>query len=175
MTERKPSGMDWQPWIEFQVNTARKYGAFENLPGHGKPIPDLDKPYDENWWAKSLMKREGLGYLPPSLRIRRDVEIGLEEAMELWNEEDVRTKVQTLNQEIRKSYLDSLKGPASRTPLLKEEEVVAQWQTQQEAKRAARAAYRSSHPDNSPHHPAWVVGAVLWTLAMLGFMVWFFR
>jgi hypothetical protein len=27
-------------------------GLFDNLPGAGKPIPGIDKPYDENWWIR---------------------------------------------------------------------------------------------------------------------------
>ena len=32
----------------------------EDLPGLGKPIPDIDEPYDPMWWVKKWMKRENL-------------------------------------------------------------------------------------------------------------------
>lgn len=35
-------------------------GEFDDLPGSGKPIPDLDRPYDPEWWAKKLIERERL-------------------------------------------------------------------------------------------------------------------
>lgn len=54
MTERRPPGMAFETWIDRQVREAEERGAFDNLPGAGKPIPDLHKPYDENWWIKRL-------------------------------------------------------------------------------------------------------------------------
>jgi Domain of unknown function (DUF1992) len=41
-----------------RIRQAMEEGEFENLPGFGKPIPDIDEPYDPNWWAKQWMKRE---------------------------------------------------------------------------------------------------------------------
>lgn len=35
-------------------------GEFDDLPGAGKPIPDLDRPYDPEWWARKLIERERL-------------------------------------------------------------------------------------------------------------------
>ena len=35
-------------------------GEFENLPGLAKPIPDIDEPYDPNWWVKQWFRREKL-------------------------------------------------------------------------------------------------------------------
>lgn len=35
-------------------------GAFDGLPGEGKPIPGLDQAYDPHWWIKSWLRREGL-------------------------------------------------------------------------------------------------------------------
>ena len=46
--------------VDYLVKKAHSEGAFDNLPGAGKPIPDLEEPYDELWWAKKLLEREGL-------------------------------------------------------------------------------------------------------------------
>ena len=48
-------------------------GEFDNLPGAGKPIPGLDAD-DELWWVKQHLRRENLGYLPPTLALRKEVE-----------------------------------------------------------------------------------------------------
>ena len=40
MTERKPPGVSWESWFEEQIRQAQEAGAFENLPGAGKPLPD---------------------------------------------------------------------------------------------------------------------------------------
>ena len=60
MTERKPPGVPWEHWIERQIREAEARGEFENLPGKGKPIEDLDRPHDPLWWVKQLVKRENL-------------------------------------------------------------------------------------------------------------------
>jgi hypothetical protein len=36
-------------------------GDFDNLPGLGKPIPDIDEPYDPMWWVRPWVRREGMG------------------------------------------------------------------------------------------------------------------
>ena len=44
-----------ETFVDYLVKKATADGAFENLPGEGKPIADLDEPYDELWWAKKLI------------------------------------------------------------------------------------------------------------------------
>jgi hypothetical protein len=45
MTEREPPGMRCEDWIERQIREAQERGAFDDLPGAGKPIPGLDRPF----------------------------------------------------------------------------------------------------------------------------------
>ena len=52
MTERKPPGVGFETWVERQIREATERGEFDNLPGAGKPVADLDKPHDELWWIK---------------------------------------------------------------------------------------------------------------------------
>jgi len=60
MTERKPPGVSFESWIDRQIREAMERGEFDNLPGAGKPIPDLDKATDELWWIRQKMRSEGL-------------------------------------------------------------------------------------------------------------------
>lgn len=48
---------------ENRIRQAQEEGAFDDLPGLGKPIPDIDEPYDPLWWVKQWMRRNrpGLG------------------------------------------------------------------------------------------------------------------
>jgi len=46
--------------VEKLIQQAEARGDFRDLPGLGKPIPDLDEPYDEHWWVRKWMEREGL-------------------------------------------------------------------------------------------------------------------
>jgi len=44
-----------------RIRQAMEEGQFDDLPGLGKPIPDIDEPYDPLWWVKQWVKREKLG------------------------------------------------------------------------------------------------------------------
>ncbi len=46
--------------VDYLFKKAAADGAFDNLPGAGQPIADLEEPYDELWWAKKLIEREDL-------------------------------------------------------------------------------------------------------------------
>ena len=45
---------------EDKIRAAIEEGKFDNLPGHGKPIADIDEPYDPTWWVKRWIDRERL-------------------------------------------------------------------------------------------------------------------
>jgi hypothetical protein len=70
MTERKPTGMRFENWVERQIREAQERGEFDNLPGAGKPLPGLTGQYDEMWWVKQVAQREQLSLLPPLLALR---------------------------------------------------------------------------------------------------------
>ena len=82
MTERKPPGTSWETWIDAQVRVAREQGAFDNLPGTGKPLANLGEDYDPDWWVKQLVQREQVSVLPPSLELLRKVEKALERILQ---------------------------------------------------------------------------------------------
>jgi hypothetical protein len=44
-----------------RIRQAMEDGKLDDLPGFGKPIPDIDEPYDPDWWIKKWVKREKLG------------------------------------------------------------------------------------------------------------------
>ena len=46
---------------ENRIRQAMEEGKFDDLPGFGKPIPDIDEPYDPLWWVRQWMRREKLG------------------------------------------------------------------------------------------------------------------
>ncbi len=121
MIRRKPA------WIEQQIEKARSEGAFENLPGHGKPPPDLDEVYDPGWWAKKLVRRERISLLPAALGIRRKVERVLEEIWSLSEESLVRGELAELNAEIGKANARVTSGPATRIGLLDVDAIVERW------------------------------------------------
>ena len=110
MTERKPPGTSWETWIEAQIRVAREQGAFDNLPGAGKPLPYLGQEYDPDWWVKQLVQREQISILPPSLELLRKVEKELAAIEKLHDEATVRRRVSALNVEIAKVNATVLEG-----------------------------------------------------------------
>jgi hypothetical protein len=127
VTERKPPGTSWESWIEQQIREAREEGAFDNLPGAGKPIAGLESGYDPLWWVKSLVQRERVSALPPALELRRDVERAREQVSRLRDETAVRRLVETLNARIKKVNATSIEGPPTNLAPLDVEAVVAEW------------------------------------------------
>ena len=127
MTERKPAGTSWETWIEAQIRVAREQGAFDNLPGAGKPLPNLGEEYDPLWWVKQFVQREQVSILPPSLELLRKVETELAAIEKLEDEAAVRRRVAALNVEIAKVNATVLEGPPTRLGTLDVDKVVARW------------------------------------------------
>ena len=127
MTERKPPGTSWETWIEAQIRVAREQGAFDNLPGAGKPLPYLGQEYDPDWWVKQLVQREQISILPPSLELLRKVGKELAEIEKLHDEATVRRRVSALNVEIAQVNANVVEGPPTRLSTLDVDQVVARW------------------------------------------------
>ncbi len=127
MTQRKPPGTSWESWIEAQIRVAMEQGAFDNLPGAGKPLPNLGQEYDPLWWVKQLAQREQISMLPPSLELLRKVERELATIEKLHDEATVRRRVAALNVEIAKLNATVVEGPPTRLGKLDVDQVVARW------------------------------------------------
>jgi Domain of unknown function (DUF1992) len=111
MTERKPPGVSFETWVERQIREATERGEFDNLPGAGKPIADLDKPHDELWWVKQKLRRENLSYLPPTIALRREAEDALLAASQARSEAQVRRIVADINRKILEGNRKAASGP----------------------------------------------------------------
>jgi hypothetical protein len=127
MTERKPPGVSFETWIDRQIREATERGAFEDLPGAGKPLAHDSAPYDELWWIKGKMEREGLSCLPPVLALRKEAEEALAAALEAPSERQVRRIVAEINEQIREVLAKPPPGPVLRVKLFDAEEIVRQW------------------------------------------------
>jgi hypothetical protein len=130
MTERKPAGVSFESWIDAQIRVARENGAFDNLPGAGKPLSDAGQPFDPDWWVKQLVKREqidGVDVLPPQLNLLKKVGTELAAIELLDNEATVRQRLAALNAEIVKVNSTVIDGPPTRLAPLNVERVVSRW------------------------------------------------
>jgi len=127
MTERKPPGASWENWTESQIRVAMEQGAFDKLPGAGKPLSNIGQEYDPLWWVKQLVQREQISILPPSLELLRKVEKELAAINKLENEAAVRDRIAALNVEIGKVNATVTEGPPTRLGKLDVDQVVARW------------------------------------------------
>ena len=84
--------------IERLIRDAQEDGAFDDLPGTGKPIPDIDRPYDPAWWARSWVERDRTLTRLNALaaRIRREVP----RALATGNRDEALRRLEALNAEI---------------------------------------------------------------------------
>ena len=114
-------------WIDQTLADARSRGEFDDLPGKGKPLPNLSAAEDPLWWAKDLIRREKLELLPPALEVRRKVE-KLREAMPaIAREADLVAAVEALNAEIRRLNAYAQKGPPTTQAPLDLDAELARW------------------------------------------------
>ena len=127
MPPRKPKGQDWEDFVGSQIREAQDRGLFDDLPGEGEPLADLEEAEDPLWWAKKLVLRENVEVLPPALEVRRKVERFREELSAYPSERMVREACGALNQEIGRLNRYAHRGPPTSQALLDEEELVATW------------------------------------------------
>ena len=127
MTERKPPGIGFGTWVERQIREATERGEFDNLPGAGKPIADLDRPHDELWWLKQKLRREHLSWLPPTIALRKEAEEALLAASRAGSEDQVRRIVADINRKILEGNRKAASGPPLNLMPFDVERVVRTW------------------------------------------------
>jgi hypothetical protein len=129
MTERKPQGMSFRSWIDQQISEAAERGAFDNLPGTGKPLRSRGESDDPDAWVLDWVRREGVPteeLLPTPLRLRKQAARLAEIVPELGSEQEVRDAVAELNERIMQWRMLPI-GPPIFVPLVDSEAMVARW------------------------------------------------
>ena len=142
MTEQKPPKVRWESWVEKKIRESMERGEFDNLPGHGQPIPDLAQPYDELWWLRKKLRDEKLSIDPPALTLRKELDEARARIVAARTEGEVRRLVRAINERI--VYVNShiTFGPPSDIVPLNIERVIADW-------RAARSTSEGGSADGS--------------------------
>lgn len=111
---------------DMHIRKGIERGEFDDLPGAGKPL-DIPDHHDPNWWLKSLMKREGIVLLPPSIQLRKD-DAALDEQLDrLTNEAAVRDEVEQFNERVIWARYQLPEGPPLITQPRDIEITVAAW------------------------------------------------
>jgi hypothetical protein len=130
MTQRKPPNVSFPGWVERQIRVAEARGAFENLPGTGKELTDLDSRPDEMGWVLNYLRRENAdiaALLPPALALAKEVDLLPEQLSKLRSEAAVRLAVDDLNSRIRRAHRFPQDGPPIRVWIVDVEPEVARW------------------------------------------------
>jgi hypothetical protein len=127
VTERKPPGVSVESWVDKQIREATERGDFQELPGFGKPLPGLDVPYDELWWIREKLHREGVSVLPPALALRKEAEDAIEAAARAGSEREVRRIVGEINEKIAEALRRPPAGPPLNLAPFDVEDVVREW------------------------------------------------
>jgi hypothetical protein len=81
----------WESWIDQQIREAQEQGAFDSLPGKGKPLDLMPNPYARDWELAFKILKDA-GYAPEwieqdkAIRARVErVQSGLARSLE-WRE-----------------------------------------------------------------------------------------
>ena len=131
-------------WVDMQVQQAMRRGDFDNLPGAGKPIPDIDRPHDPDWWLKRLIERERItGVLPPALALRKE-HAEMDATLDrITTPTGVRQAIEDFNARIVEARRQLQGGPPVITPLRDADAEVDAWhrrRTERVAQQKARLA-----------------------------------
>ncbi|MFF9077318.1 DUF1992 domain-containing protein [Streptomyces sp. NPDC014872] len=134
MTERKPPGVSFESWVDKQIRESEQRDDISRLPGFGRPIDGLAAPYDEDWWIKRKLRREGVSVLPPALALRKEAEDVREAVSRARTEAEVRRLLTGVDEKIRAAVRRPPPGPPLNLEPFDIEAMVEEW----------RAAHRPS-------------------------------
>ena len=158
--------LEQQPlWVDLLVRRAMERGAFDNLPGTGKPIRGLGGTHDPHWWVKGLIEREQIsGVAPPALALRKE-DAELDELLDREaTQEGVRRVVVDFNDRVVEARRQLLGGPPVVTATRDADREVARWQARRAERRRERlrrqrelaaAPPAEQAPSRGPNEPRW--------------------
>lgn len=149
---QRPSGTSWNTEteraaaIETAIQQAIRQGAFDDLPGAGKPLEDLGHHHDPDWWIRRKIQTEKLDGLGPAALTLRVEDERMEATLDaLRRESDVREHLDDFNSRVTQARRQLLGGPPVVTKLRDVERDVAAWRSRREA-----VAEQSETDDDSP-------------------------
>jgi hypothetical protein len=145
--------MRYESTVEKAIREAVERGEFDDLPGKGKPLPNLADA-GENWWIKGYLRREGVpsdALLPTPIQLRKEVERLPETVRDLPTEQAVRELVADLDLRIA-AYLRAADGPRLPVRRADPDAVVEAWRADREAR---TEALRRARDQETPRRTRW--------------------
>ncbi|MFG6279966.1 DUF1992 domain-containing protein [Microbacterium sp. 5K110] len=128
-------------YVETAIQQAIRRGDFDDLPGAGKPLPDLGGSHDPDWWIRRKIETEKLSGLgPPALTLRVEHTELATRMDALSREDDVREALEDFNRRVIDARRQLLGGPPVVTPTVDVEAEVAAWAERRRRRLAATPA-----------------------------------
>lgn len=125
-------------FVETSIQQAIRRGEFDDLPGAGKPLPDLGGGHDPDWWIRRKIETEKLtGLGPPALTLRVEHAEMAERLDAIAREPEVREAVEDFNRRVIDARRQLLGGPPVVTPTVDVEAEVAAWTARRRAREVA--------------------------------------
>jgi hypothetical protein len=131
-------------YVEVSIQQAIRRGDFDNLPGAGKPLANLNQTYDPDWWIRQKIEREritGLG--PPALTLRTENAALDDRLAAAPSERAVREMLQDFNGRVIEARRQLLGGPPVVTPTRDIDEEVERWRLRRVARLEAQERERA--------------------------------
>ena len=127
-------------YVEIQIQQAMRRGDFDDLPGAGKPLRNLDQVHDPDWWIRQKIENERItGLAPPALTLRTESE-GLEARIDaMYSETAVRELLEHFNTRVVEARRQLKGGPPVVTPTRDVEAEIDGWRSRRIARQRAAA------------------------------------
>jgi hypothetical protein len=122
-------------FVERLIEEARRDGAFDGLPGAGRPLP-FRGDRDEAWWIKEKIRREKLSAVPDAIAIRHEAEALVASLAAVSDERVVREQLEAMNVRIRRLNATAASGPPTSLAPFDVEAAVGRWRAGREARAA---------------------------------------
>lgn len=134
------AAVDQAAFIETAIQVAIRQGAFDDLPGAGKPLQGLGTHHDPDWWIRRKIETENLtGLGPPAILLRTEDRELDDQLDQLGREEDVRDVLEDFNRRVIEARRQLLGGPPVVTSTRDVDAEIAAWAERRAARSAASA------------------------------------
>ncbi|MGN0064481.1 MAG: DUF1992 domain-containing protein [Nocardioides sp.] len=160
MQRRIAAASDVSSVVDAQIRDATLRGAFDDLPGAGKPLTDLGPTHDRDWWLRKMVEREQIALLPPSVQLRHD-DAALDERLDTFStEKQVRAELEEFNARVIHARYTNHGGPPLVTMPRDVEAEVAAWERRRAVRleRNRAVAARAAAEEAVPRRRWWRFG-----------------
>jgi len=125
-------------FVEMSIQQAIRRGDFDDLPGAGKPLKNLDQIHDPDWWIRRKIESEKLtGLGPPALTLRTE-NAGLDGRIDsATTEKQVRDLLEDFNRRVVHARRQLQGGPPVVTPPRDIDAEIANWRERRDARHRA--------------------------------------